>query len=150
MRQAIALARVAAAAGETPVGAIVVKDGEVIGTGWEHTRTDLDLTAHAEIEAIRAASRRMGSTSLQGCSIYTTVEPCVLCGYAIRRSGIIRVVYGVPAGQAGATTSVYGILLDPDLSGWPAVPQIISGILADECAEALGSRTPSALRRPEP
>jgi tRNA(adenine34) deaminase len=141
MRQALALARVAAAAGETPVGAIVVKDGTVIGTGSERTRTGLDVTAHAEVEALRAASQHLQSSRLAGCTLYTTVEPCVLCGYAIRRAAIARVVYGVATRHAGAVTSAYRILTDTSLPGWPAVPDVISGVLEADCADMVNART---------
>jgi tRNA(Arg) A34 adenosine deaminase TadA len=72
--------------------------------------------------------------------LYSTVEPCVLCGYAIRRTGIAHVIYGVRAGQAGACTSSYAILADRDLEGWPQVPEITGGVLADECLAALRRR----------
>ena len=137
MRLALAQAHAAAAVGETPVGAVVVKGGEIIGTGQERTRATLDLSAHAEVEALRSASQRLRSSRLEGCTLYTTVEPCVLCGYAIRRAGLSRVVYGVAAGQAGAITSRYSILTDADLAGWPAAPDIVAGVLATECRDAL-------------
>src|SRR5262245_6912542 len=135
MRQALALAHAAAAAGETPVGAIVVKSGTIIGTGSERTRTSLDVTAHAEVEALRAASLHLQSSPLAGCTLYTTVEPCVLCGYAIRRAAIACVVYGVATRQVGAVTSAYGILTDTSLTGWPAVPDVVGGILEADCAD---------------
>jgi len=141
MRQALALARVAAAAGETPVGAIVVKNGTIIGTGSERTRTRLDVTAHAEVEALRAASQHLQSSRLAGCALYTTVEPCVLCGYAIRRAGIARVVYGVATRHAGAVTSGYRILTDPSFPEWPAVPDVIAGVLEADCADLVNGRT---------
>jgi tRNA(adenine34) deaminase len=142
MRLAISLAHAAAAAGETPVGAVVVKAGKVIGTGHERTRATLDLVAHAEVEALRSASQRLRSAQLAGCTLYTTVEPCVLCGYAIRRAGVGRVVYGVAAGQAGAVTSRYNILTDADMVGWPAAPDIVRGVLAAECGDALRRVSP--------
>ena len=89
------------------------------------------------MEAIRQACRRLDTLDLHGCSLYSTVEPCVLCGYAIRRTGIGHVFYGVPAGQAGACTSSYAILADRDLAGWPQVPEVTGGVLADECLAAL-------------
>lgn len=138
MRLALTLAHEAAAHGETAVGAVIMRAGEVVGTGRERTRSTLDLTAHAEVDALRAASQRLQSFQLAGCTLYTTVEPCVLCGYAIRRAGIARVVYGVAAGQAGAVTSRYSILTDAGLAGWPAPPEILAGMLAAECGEALG------------
>ena len=140
MRRALDLARAAGESGETPVGAIVLRGETVIGTGRERTRGSLDLTAHAEVEALRSAAQASGSSRLGGCTLVTTVEPCVLCGYAIRRAGIARVVYGVAAGQAGALTSRYSILTDAELPGWPDVPEIVAGLLEEECAQALRAR----------
>jgi tRNA(adenine34) deaminase len=137
MRRCLVLAEIAAMAGDTAVGALIVRGGEVVAEGVERTRTILDPSAHAEVEAIRVACQRLDTLDLRGCVLYSTVEPCVLCGYAIRRTGIAHVVYGVPAGQAGACTSSYAILTDPDLEGWPPVPEITGGVLADECLAAL-------------
>ena len=137
MRRCLELAQKAALAGDTPVGAVIVRGGEVVAEGVERTRAALDPSAHAEVEAIRQACQRLTTLDLRGCSLYSTVEPCVLCGYAIRRAGIAHVVYGVPAGQAGACTSSYAILADPDLEGWPPVPEVTGGVLADECLAAL-------------
>jgi tRNA(adenine34) deaminase len=137
MRRCLELAEIAGRAGDTAVGALIVRGDEIIGEGIERTRTALDPSAHAEVEAIRQACQHLGTLDLRGCSLYSTVEPCVLCGYAIRRAGIAYVVYGVPAGQAGACTSSYAILADRDLEGWPQVPDVTSGILADECLAAL-------------
>jgi tRNA(adenine34) deaminase len=137
MRRCLELAEIAATAGDTAVGALIVRGGEVVAEGVERTRTILDPSAHAEVEAIRVACQRLDTLDLRGCVLYSTVEPCVLCGYAIRRTGIAHVVYGAPAGQAGACTSSYAILTDPDLEGWPPVPQITGGVLADECLAAL-------------
>jgi tRNA(adenine34) deaminase len=137
MRWCLELAEVVARAGDTPVGAMVVCGDEVVAEGVERTRTTRDPSAHAEIEAIRQACQRLDTLDLRRCSLYTTVEPCVLCGYAIRRTGIAHVVYGAPAGQAGAYTSSYAILVDRNLEGWPAVPEVTSGVLADECLAAL-------------
>jgi tRNA(adenine34) deaminase len=144
MRRCLELAEKAALAGDTPVGAVIVRGGEVVAEGVERTRSALDPSAHAEVEAIRQACQRLATLDLSGCSLYSTVEPCVLCGYAIRRAGIAHVVYGVPAGQAGAWTSSYAILADRDLEGWPPVPEITSGVLADECLAALRRAKPRA------
>ena len=127
----------AALAGDTAVGAVIVRDGEVVAEGVERTRATRDPSAHAEVEAMRQACQRLETLDLSGCSLYSTVEPCVLCGYAIRRTGIAHVVYGVPAGQAGGCTSSYAILSDRELEGWPPVPEITAGVLADECLAAL-------------
>ena len=137
MRRCLELAEVAALGGDPAVGAVIVRGGEVVAEGVERTRATRDPSAHAEVEAIRKACQRLETLDLSGCSLYSTVEPCVLCGYAIRRTGIARVVYGVPAGQAGACTSSYAILSDRALDGWPQVPEITSGVLADECLAAL-------------
>jgi tRNA(adenine34) deaminase len=137
MRRCLELAEIAALAGDTAVGALIVRDDEVLAEGVERTRTTLDPSAHAEVEAIREACQRLATLDLRNCSLYSTVEPCVLCGYAIRRTGIAHVVYGVAAGQAGACTSSYAILADRHLEGWPQVPEVIGGVLADECLAAL-------------
>jgi tRNA(adenine34) deaminase len=137
MRRCLELAEVAARAGDTAVGALIVCGDDVVAEGVERTRTTLDPSAHAEIEAIRQACRHLDTLDLRGCSLYSTVEPCVLCGYAIRRTGIAHVIYGVRAGQAGACTSSYAILADRDLEGWPRVPEVTGGVLADECLAAL-------------
>ncbi len=104
-----------------------------------------DPSAHAEVQAIRAACRALGSTDLSGSTLYTTVEPCVLCAYVARRAGVSRVVYGVPAGQAGGLTSRYDLLADPALTGWPEPPEVIAGILAEECRALLQERVRSSI-----
>jgi tRNA(adenine34) deaminase len=140
MRRCLELAEIAALAGDTAVGALIVCGDHVVAEGVERTRATLDPSAHAEVEAIRHACRSLETLDLRNCSLYSTVEPCVLCGYAIRRTGIAHVIYGVPAGQAGACTSSYAILADRDLEGWPQVPEITGGVLADECLAALRRR----------
>lgn len=140
MRRCLDLAEIAARAGDAAVGALIVRGDEVVGEGVERTRATLDPSAHAEIDALRQACRRLLTLDLRGCSLYSTVEPCVLCGYAIRRTGIASVVYGVAAGQAGARTSAYAILADRDLEGWPQTPEVLGGVLADECLAALRRR----------
>lgn len=137
MRRCLELAERAALAGDTAVGAVIVCGDEVVGEGVERTRATLDPSAHAEVEARRQAGQHLDTLDLRGCSLYSTVEPRVLCGYAIRRTGIAYVVSGVPAGQAGACTSSYANLGDRDLEGWPQVPQVTDGVLADECLAAL-------------
>jgi tRNA(adenine34) deaminase len=104
MRRCLEFARQALADGEVGVGALVVRDGRVIGTGYERTRTRLDPAAHAEVEACRAACAALGTLDLSGATLYTTVEPCVLCAYVIRHTRIIRVVFGVHAGALGGMT----------------------------------------------
>lgn len=137
MRRCLELGGMAALAGDTAVGAVVVRGDEIVGEGIERTRAARDPSAHAEVEAIRQACQRLGTLDLRDCALYSTVEPCVLCGYVIRRTGIGHVFYGVPAGQAGAWTSSYAILADRDLRGWSSVPQVTGGVLADECLALL-------------
>jgi len=139
MRRCLELAERAALAGDTAVGALIVCGNDIVAEGIERTRAAHDPSAHAEVEAIRQACQHFKSLDLRGCSLYSTVEPCVLCGYAIRRTGIAHVIYGVPAGQAGACTSSYAILADRELTGWPQVPEVTGGVLADECLAVLRS-----------
>ena len=137
MRRCLALALSAADSGETAVGAVVVRDGVIIGEGAESTRRLNDPTAHAEVVALRAACGRGRTLDLSGCEIHTTVEPCLLCSFAIRRTGVTRVVYGTPAGQLGGATSDYAVLVDRAVAGWPPPPEVVSGVLARECLEML-------------
>ena len=141
MRRCLELAKIAALAGDTAVGALIVCGDEIVGEGFERTRALRDPSAHAEVEAIRQACQHLATLDLRRCSLYSTVEPCVLCGYAIRRTGIGFVFYGVAAGQAGACTSSYAILADRNLEGWPQVPAVTGGVLADECLAALRRTT---------
>lgn len=140
MRRCLELGRAALEAGETPVGALILRGDVILGEGREETRSLLDPSAHAEVQAIRAACQTLGSTDLSSCTLYTTVEPCVLCAYVLRRVGVSRVVYGIPAGQAGGVTSRYAILADSELARWPAPPEIVSGVLAEECLALLQER----------
>ena len=140
MRRCLALGRTALDAGEVPVGALILRGDAVLGEGREEVRALLDPSAHAEVQAIRAACRELGSSDLSGCTLYTTVEPCVLCAYVVRQAGVSRVVYGVPAGQAGGLTSRYDLLADSALTGWPAPPEVIAGILDEECRALLQER----------
>src|SRR5262245_6750312 len=140
MRRCLALAQSAADSGETAVGALVVRGDRVIGEGAEGTRRLFDPSAHAEVLALRAACQHEGTLLLTSCELYATVEPCVLCSYAIRRTGIIRVVYGIPAGAAGGVTSKHPVLTDLELSGCPPPPEIVSGVLAQECLDVLQRR----------
>lgn len=137
MQRCIALAEMALSEGETAVGALLVRDNSIVAEARESTRARHDPSAHAEVEAIRIACKRRQSMDLSGCTLYTTVEPCVLCGYVIRRAGVSRVVYGVAAGQAGGVTSRYSILSDTTLTGWPSPPDILGGILTEQCQSVL-------------
>jgi len=150
MRRCVALASSAADGGETAVGALVVRGDSILGEGIESTRRLLDPSAHAEVLAIRAACHHEGTLVLTGCELYTTVEPCVLCSFAIRQTGIVRVVYGIPAGHAGGVTSRYAVLTADDMGGSSPPPGIVSGVLADECREVLQRRALAGTRRVKP
>jgi tRNA(adenine34) deaminase len=140
MRQCLDLGREAAGEGAVPVGAIILLNGRVLGRGRESPRSSLDVTAHAEVNAIRDAARAKSTIDLHGATLYTNVEPCVLCSYAIRRSSIDRVVIGAPTTALGGVTSRYPILVDPHLQGFGAPPTILRGVLLDECVSLMDSR----------
>ena len=133
MARCLELAHQAGARGEVPVGALIVAADGVVAEGVESSRGLLDPSAHAEVCAIRNACRARRSSALAGLTLYSTVEPCVLCGCVIRRVGLSRVVYGIPAGALGACTSTYALLTDWTLSGAPP-PTVIAGVLHAECA----------------
>ncbi len=134
MRRALELARHAAEAGEVPVGALVVFNGEVVGEGWNQPIVSHDPTAHAEVVALRAAAQRMKNYRLPGATLYVTLEPCAMCAGAIVQARVARVVYGAADPTAGAAASVFSLLDSPALNHRA---QVTGGVLADECGEML-------------
>jgi tRNA(adenine34) deaminase len=134
MRRCLELARQAVASGDTPVGALVVREGAVVAEGVESVRARRDVTAHAEIVALRTASERLGTIDLGGCTLYTSVEPCVMCAYAIRLARISAVVTGARVDPAGRGIAA---LADAALLPTRPMPSIVRGVLADECGAAL-------------
>jgi tRNA(adenine34) deaminase len=134
MREALALAREGALAGEVPVGAVVVRDGEVIGRGRNSPIGAHDPTAHAEILALRDAAARIGNYRLTGCTLYVTIEPCVMCVGAFMHARVDRVVYGTTEPKAGAMESTQRAHEHPALNHRITV---ISGVLAAECRDLL-------------
>ena len=135
MEMALNEARRAAAIDEVPVGAIVVnRDGAVIGRGHNHPISADDPTAHAEIVALREASRAIGNYRLNGATLYCTIEPCTMCAGAIVHSRIARLVFGAPDPKAGAAGSLYNIVTDPRLNH---SVEIIRGICHEECTAVL-------------
>ncbi|HEU4563154.1 MAG TPA: tRNA adenosine(34) deaminase TadA [Gemmatimonadaceae bacterium] len=134
MREAIALAREAALAGEVPVGAVVVRDGVVLGAAANRTVRDADATAHAEMLALRAASREVGEWRLAGCTLYVTLEPCAMCAGALVLSRVDRVVFGAWDPKAGMAGSVGDLLRHPRLNHRP---QVMGGVLEAECGAQL-------------
>ena len=134
MTEALNLARAAAAQGEVPVGAIVVKDGVIIGRGSNQPLEHHDPTAHAEILAIRAAAAYLGNERLTGCDLWVTLEPCAMCAGAIAHSRIARLYYGAEDPKGGAVAHGPRLLEQPTVHHRP---EIYSGIAADESAELL-------------
>ncbi|RYF66633.1 MAG: tRNA adenosine(34) deaminase TadA, partial [Comamonadaceae bacterium] len=134
MRLALAEAQAAASAGEVPVGAIVVKDGQVIATGRNAPMEGHDPTAHAEIVALRAAAQRLGNYRLDGCSLYVTLEPCAMCSGAMLQARIARVIYGAPEPKTGAAGSVLNLFGHAEINHQT---QVQGGVLAEECGTAL-------------
>jgi tRNA(adenine34) deaminase len=134
MRAALELAGRARADGEVPVGAVVVRDGTIVGRGWNHPIGAHDPTAHAEIGALRDAARALGNYRLPGCDLYVTLEPCAMCAGAIQHARIRRVVWGAADPKTGACGSVVDLFAEPRLNHH-ASP--VGGLLADECGTAL-------------
>ena len=134
MREALAEAAGAGAAEEVPVGAVVVRAGEVIGRGANRTMRDQQASAHAEVLALREASARLGSWRLEGCTLYVTLEPCAMCAGALVLARVDRVVFGAWDEKAGMAGSVGDLLRHPRLNHRPAV---LGGVLADECGTLL-------------
>ena len=133
MKQALALAEEAAACGEVPVGAIVVRDGEILGKGYNRRETWGSATAHAEVLAIEEACRAVGSWRLNGCTLYVTLEPCPMCTGAIVNARVDRVVFGLKDPAAGCCGSVLQI------GNYPFARNLTieSGVCEEECAAVL-------------
>ena len=129
MRLALAQAALGQAAGEVPVGAIVVLDGVVVGRGYNHPIGASDPTAHAEVLALREAGRATSNYRLTGATLYVTVEPCLMCVGALVHARVATVVYGVADPKGGAVRS----LLDPNLLPLNHRFDVVEGVLADEC-----------------
>lgn len=134
MAEALCLAREGGAMGEVPVGAVVVKDGEIIGRGFNAPISRRDPTAHAEIMALRDASQRLGNYRLPGCELYVTLEPCVMCAGAIIHARVARVVFGARDPKTGACGSVANLFDEPRLNFHATVTD---GVLAAECGALL-------------
>lgn len=134
MRLALREASRALEHGDIPVGAVVARDGEVIGAGHNERELRADPSAHAEMLAIRQAARALGSWRVLDCVLYVTLEPCAMCAGAIVLARIPRVVYGTTDPKAGAAGSVLDVLAQPSLNHRPRVE---SGLLAQECGDLL-------------
>ena len=135
MRQALALAALAAGEDDVPVGAVVLDaDGSVIGTGRNTRERDGDPTGHAEIIAMREAASARGEWRLEGCTLVVTLEPCTMCAGALVAARVERLVFGAFDEKAGAVGSLWDVVRDRRLNHRP---EVISGVLADESAELL-------------
>ena len=134
MQQALSQAQNAYILGEVPVGAVVVKDGKVIATGFNQPIGDHDPTAHAEIMAMREAASLLGNYRLPGCELYVTLEPCAMCAGAMLHARLARVVFGAPDPKTGVAGSVLNLFDEARLNHQTA---ILGGVLADQCATLL-------------
>lgn len=135
MRRALELAAQAARAGDVPVGCVVVRDGEIVGEGRNRREECGDATAHAELEAIRDACRRVGSWRLHQCTLYVTLEPCPMCAGGILNSRIREVHYGTWDEKAGACGSILNLFEE----GFQPGPRLYRGPLQEECRDILQS-----------
>ncbi len=136
MREALSLARQAECCGEVPVGAVVVKEGRVIGIGFNQPIGQQDPTMHAEIAALRDAASRTGNYRLPGCELFVTLEPCVMCSGAIMHARIARLVFGASDPKTGAAGSVINLFGETRLNHHA---EVIGGVLAEECGALLSA-----------
>lgn len=134
MREALALARMAQACGEVPVGALVVRAGTIVGRGGNAPIAGSDPTAHAEIAALRSAGAALGNYRLPDCELYVTLEPCAMCAGAILHARVGRVVYGARDPKTGACGSVIDLFAEPRLNHGTTV---VGDVLAGECGKLL-------------
>jgi tRNA(adenine34) deaminase len=130
MQAAMAQARAAEMEGEVPIGAVIVREGKILASGNNRVLRDHDPSAHAEVVALRDAGRQLGNYRLDGCDLYTTLEPCAMCAGAIIHARIQRLIYAADDPKAGACGSVLGVLNHPRLNHRL---EVVSGVLADEC-----------------
>ena len=134
MSRAIELARQAEAAGEVPVGAVIVRDGEILAEGFNRPISTHDPTAHAEMVALRAAAARIDNYRLTGTTLYVTLEPCAMCAGAMVHARVARLVYAAADPRAGAAGSVFNVVQNPALNHRL---EVVSGVLAEECGSLL-------------
>jgi tRNA(adenine34) deaminase len=134
MERALELARLAEAAGEVPVGAVIVRDGAVVAEGWNRPIGTNDPTAHAEMVALRAAGQALGTYRLTGTTLYVTLEPCAMCASAMVHARVRRLVFAATDPRAGAAGSVFSIVQHPALNHRI---ECTGGVLAAECGTLL-------------
>lgn len=136
MNNALELAKKAAALGEVPIGAVVVKNGEIIGEGYNLRETNGSILAHAEIMALESAAKKLGDWRLDGCELYVTLEPCPMCAGAIINARIAEVVFGAFDKRMGSASGESVVNLFS--CGYDHKPQVFGGIREEECAKILG------------
>jgi tRNA(adenine34) deaminase len=136
MAEALAEARMAAAEGEVPIGAVVVADGRIVGRGRNARESRRDPTAHAEVLALQEAARSLQRWRLSGATVYATLEPCPMCAGALVNARVDRLVYAVPDPKAGAAGTLFDVPRDPRLNHRV---EVVSGVMAAECGELLTS-----------
>lgn len=134
MREALAEAEAAAAHGDVPIGAVLVRDGELLARDHNRRELDQDPTAHAEVLVLRAGARDLGSWRLEGCTLYVTLEPCAMCAGALVLARLPRLVFAADDPKAGAVGALYDIPRDPRLNHRV---EVVRGVLADEAAAQL-------------
>jgi tRNA(adenine34) deaminase len=134
MGHALAAAKVAGAAGEVPIGAVVLREGQVVGIGHNQPIGARDPSAHAEVQALREAAKTLGNYRLDGCTLVVTVEPCTMCAGAALNARVARVVYGAAEPKTGAAGSVHNVFAHSSINHQT---EVLGGVRADECAEAL-------------
>ncbi len=134
MRKALGQARKAAALGEVPIGCVIVYEGKIIGRGYNRRNTDKNTLAHAEITAIRKASKVMGDWRLEDCTLYVTLEPCQMCAGAIVQARIPQVIIGCMNPKAGCAGSLYNLLEDERFNHQV---QVERGVLEEDCSKVL-------------
>ncbi len=134
MREALRAAQLAIPAGDVPIGAVLVFEGREISRAYNRKEETHDPLGHAEIFALREAAQKLGRWRLTGCTLYVTLEPCVMCAGAIVHSRVDRVVYATPDPKTGAVSSLYKILADERLNH---APEVLSGVLQEEASQML-------------
>ena len=135
MNQALTLAREAAAHGEVPVGCVIVRDGNIIGRGRNRREEKQAVSSHAEMEAMAQANEALGSWRLEDCDLYVTLEPCPMCAGAILNARVRRVFYGTRDRAMGACGGVLNLFMED----FPHHPQLVGGILAEDCQTVLSA-----------
>jgi tRNA(adenine34) deaminase len=147
MTLALELARQGGTVGEVPVGAIIIRDGEIIGRGYNAPISLHDPSAHAEIRAMRDAAQQIGNYRLVGCTMYVTLEPCAMCSGAIQHARLARVVYGAADPKTGACGSVIDLMAEKRLNHHT---EISGGVMAEECGRILSAFFAERRKKPQP